>query len=341
MFWLRRAIAASTVRNFTARFAAQRFPEKFISEAADCSHGFQPTQIGVTHLNVTREPERERTAFLAVRSRSGSRENKRPLGNCVSPIKIVFWRRGRNRPEIVASFMFTLFSRSLLLPTLCATMLSACAQNAATVAATVAGGAPHIAAPGAVQQTPVPVTIRKTADGYELLRDGKPYLIKGAGGSGSWAALRARGANSVRTWGAENLAAQLDQAHKLGLTVTAGIWLGHTQHGFSYDDPKQVEAQFEQAKKVIDQYKDHPALLMWGIGNEMEGFGAQTNPNVWKAVQQIAAYAHRVAPNHPTMTVTADIGADKVPSLNKYCPRHRRSGHQLLWRRDFDSQSLP
>ena len=38
-------------------------------------------------MNVTREPERERTAFLAVRSRSGSLENKRPLGNCVTPIR--------------------------------------------------------------------------------------------------------------------------------------------------------------------------------------------------------------------------------------------------------------
>ena len=167
---------------------------------------------------------------------------------------------------------------------------------------------------------PIPVSLQKTAGGAQLLRDGKPYQIKGAGGSGDWALLARYGGNSVRTWGVDDLAKQLDQAQKLGLTVTAGIWLGHTEHGFNYDDTKQVADQFERAKAAIDQFKNHPALLMWGIGNEMEGNKATTDPKMWAAVQQIAAYAHKVDPNHPTMTVTADIGADKVPSVNKFCP---------------------
>lgn len=196
------------------------------------------------------------------------------------------------------------------------TVLAGCASNNVGVA----DAAPQVADNSAMNMTPILVKLDVTADGAQLMRDGKPYLIKGAGGDGDWAALQKRGANSVRTWGADKLGTQLDEAQKLGLTVTAGIWLGHTEHGFSYDDPAQVAAQFEAAKKVIDQHKDHPALLMWGIGNEMEGHDPKTNPNVWKAVQQIAAYAHQVDPNHPTMTVTADIGADKVPSLNKYCP---------------------
>ncbi len=209
-------------------------------------------------------------------------------------------------------------SYSLLLAAVAGTtVLGGCASNNAGVA----DAAPQIAVNNAMNTTPVPVSLNKTVDGgYQLLRNGQPYLIKGAGGDGDWAQLAKRGANSVRTWGADNLGQQLDKAQKLGLTVTAGIWLGHTEHGFSYDDPKQVAAQFEAAKKVIDQYKDHPALLMWGIGNEMEGHDPKTNPNVWKAIQQIAAYAHQVDPNHPTMTVTADIGADKVPSLNQYSP---------------------
>ena len=45
----------------------------------------RPKRIGVTQLNVTSEPERKRPAKKAVRSRSGSLENKRPLGNCVTP----------------------------------------------------------------------------------------------------------------------------------------------------------------------------------------------------------------------------------------------------------------
>ena len=153
-----------------------------------------------------------------------------------------------------------------------------------------------------------------------LMRDGKPYFIKGAGGDGSKEMLRAAGGNSFRTWGSDNLGAQLDAAQKLGLSVTVGIWLGHIEHSFDYSDPKQVADQFDRAKAAIDKYKDHPAVLMWGIGNEMEGYGATTDPKMWKAVEDIAAYAHKVDPNHPTMTVVAEIGGDKVASINKYCP---------------------
>ncbi len=156
--------------------------------------------------------------------------------------------------------------------------------------------------------------------GFQLMRDGKPYLIKGAGGDGPKAMLKAAGANSFRTWGADSLEKQLDEAQQLGLTVTIGIWLGHKEQGFNYDDPKAVADQVATAEAAIDRYKNHPAVLMWGIGNEMEGYESTTNPKMWQAVQDIAAYAHKVDPNHPTMTVVAEIGGEKVASLNKYCP---------------------
>jgi len=168
---------------------------------------------------------------------------------------------------------------------------------------------------------PVPTTrLVNKEKHWQLLRDGQPFLIKGAGGDGSKALLKATGANSFRTWGADTLQHDLDEAQKLGLTVSAGIWLGHAEQGFNYSDPKQVADQFNAAKVVIDRFKNHPALLVWSIGNEMEGYNATTDPKMWASVQQIAAYAHKVDPNHPTMTVVAEIGGDKVASLNKLCP---------------------
>ena len=113
---------------------------------------------------------------------------------------------------------------------------------------------------------------------------------------------------------------KLDEAEKLGLTMALGIWLGHKEHGFDYHNAEMVKKQFEDAKKAIDSFKDHPALLMWSIGNEMENGFPEDDPAVWQAVEQIAAYAKRVDPNHPTMTVVAEIGGDKVKMINKYCP---------------------
>jgi hypothetical protein len=166
----------------------------------------------------------------------------------------------------------------------------------------------------------VPVRLVQVGGGYELHRGGKPYLVKGVGlaGDGSITLLAAMGGNSVRTWGAEGLAKTLDEAHRKGLTVAVGIWLGHERHGFNYQDVDQVAKQLDAARRVILQYKDHPAVLLWGIGNEMEAEG--TNAAVWSAIDSLAAMAKRLDPDHPTMTVLAEIGGSKVRNLHRLCP---------------------
>lgn len=168
--------------------------------------------------------------------------------------------------------------------------------------------------------TPVRVQLVREAGCWRLLRGGAPYTIKGAGGSASLEALAAAGANSVRTWGADSLGPLLDRADSLGLTVTVGFWLGHARHGFDYHDSAQVAAQYERVRRGLLAYKDHPAVLAWAIGNEMEGYEDGGDPAVWAAVQDLAALAHRLDPGHPTMTVTADIGGRRVASVDRLCP---------------------
>ncbi len=165
------------------------------------------------------------------------------------------------------------------------------------------------------------VKLAETEDGFQLLVDQKPFAVKGAGGDGDLRLLAEAGANAVRTWGiGSDTQARLDEAHQHGLKVALGIWLGHARHGFNYDDPAQVAKQLADAKTAVMKYKDHPAVLLWGVGNEMEGFEESTDPKVWQAVNDIARMIAEVDPNHPTMTVIAEIGGDKLPSIAKYCP---------------------
>ena len=166
----------------------------------------------------------------------------------------------------------------------------------------------------------VPVELREADTGWQLLRGGEPYLIRGAGGNGSLQRLSEAGANSIRTWGVEGAQEILDEAHALGLTVTVGIWLGHERHGFDYGDPAQVDAQLQKAREAVLRFRDHPALLIWGIGNEMEGFEAGDDPAIWTAVNEVAAMVKELDPNHPTMTVTAEIGGGRIDSLHKRSP---------------------
>ena len=155
---------------------------------------------------------------------------------------------------------------------------------------------------------------------WQLERGGKPFFIKGAGGGASRQVLADSGGNSIRTWGVDDLGKELDEAQKRGLTVTAGIWLGQRRHGFSYESMPQVAEQYEKARAAVLKYKDHPALLMWAVGNEMEGYEAGDDAAVWSAVNNITSMIHKVDPNHPTMTVVAEIGGKRVESINRLCP---------------------
>ncbi|MGD8606569.1 MAG: glycoside hydrolase family 2 TIM barrel-domain containing protein [Myxococcales bacterium] len=174
--------------------------------------------------------------------------------------------------------------------------------------------------PSDVSAKAIPVELRQTKHGWQLLRGGEPYFIRGAGGNGSLEKLAAAGANSVRTWGADEIGPLLDSAHALGLSVTVGIWLGHERHGFDYDDEAQVREQLERARQTVLRFKDHPAVLLWGIGNEMEGFGAGDDPVIWAAVNEIAAMVKKLDPLHPTMTVTAELGGGRIDGVQKHCP---------------------
>ena len=168
---------------------------------------------------------------------------------------------------------------------------------------------------------PVKVELVRTADGWQLKRDGQPYFIKGVGGTASVALLKEAGGNSIRTWSADNLQSILDEAQKLGMTVCVGIWLHHENdtEKFSYDNPEMVRQQLNRVREIVIRFKDHPAVLLWGLGNEMEG-EAGDKAAIWNAVEEAARLTKQLDPNHPTMTVIAEIGGQKVPSLEKFCP---------------------
>ncbi|MCU0975114.1 MAG: hypothetical protein MUC71_02225 [Steroidobacteraceae bacterium] len=176
-----------------------------------------------------------------------------------------------------------------------------------------------LALPAVAAADPIPVELRRTGEGWELLRGGQPYFIRGAGGEASLAALAAAGANSIRTWGGD-VGRLLDEAHALGMTVTVGIWLGHERHGFDYSDEAQLADQLERARQTVLRYRGHPALLIWGIGNEMEGFGAGDDPAIWAAVNQVAAMVKELDPHHPTMTVTAFVHGERIGFVHRRSP---------------------
>ncbi len=120
----------------------------------------------------------------------------------------------------------------------------------------------------------MPTSIVSSDSGYQLLRYGKPYFIKGAGGISHLEELAACGGNSIRVWDDVDAGRILDEAHKLGLTVMLGLWVEREMEGFDYDDRAAVERQYKRIRKTILRYRNHPALLMWCV--EMSGHRTRT-----------------------------------------------------------------
>jgi len=148
-----------------------------------------------------------------------------------------------------------------------------------------------------------------------------PIRVKGAAGGGSKADLAKIGGNSFRTWDVdEETGKLLDEAEKLGMKVMLGIWLGHERHGFDYTDFDQVVKQQEKVRKAVETYKDHPAVLCWALGNEMEGYEEGSNPAIWSHIEAMSNLVKRIDPKHPTATVIAEIGGRKVEAIHKLCP---------------------
>ncbi len=182
---------------------------------------------------------------------------------------------------------------------------------------------------------PRTVTVEEVDGRYHLEVDGEPFYVKGAGlerqppGAGSIARLAEHGANALRTWRTTEAGRSgreiLDEAQEHGIMVMMGLEIGRERPGqgqgifeFDYDDPEAVAAQLERVREEVMELMDHPALLGWGIGNELN-LGA-TNPMVWNAVNGVSEMIHEVDPYHVTTTMLAGISPELVQQLRERAP---------------------
>ncbi|GAB3579804.1 hypothetical protein GCM10027345_20350 [Hymenobacter daeguensis] len=163
----------------------------------------------------------------------------------------------------------------------------------------------------------VPVRLAHTATGYQLLRNGKPYFIKGASGVQRFDLIRQCGGNSVRIYSPNYADVLLDDAQRQGLTVMFGLWMRPPYEKFDYYDPQAVRAQQEEICRQVMRYKNHPALLMWNLGNELDNNNGDFK--VYQVVNETVRMIHQLDPNHPVTTAVTD-GIYAIPAIANLCP---------------------
>lgn len=168
--------------------------------------------------------------------------------------------------------------------------------------------------------SPTRSEIRKNGEAYQLFVNREPFYIKGAGLEyGSIPKLAEHGGNSFRTWSTNNgrrsAKEVLDEAYEHGLFVTMGLDVARERHGFDYNDKAAVAIQFEKIKAEVLALKDHPALIIWAIGNELNL--RSTNPKVWDAVNDISKMIHEIDPYHLTTTTIAGIDTKLINHIEE------------------------
>lgn len=171
--------------------------------------------------------------------------------------------------------------------------------------------------------TAVPVELVESESGFRLLRGGEPYEIRGAGvARDEIESAAAHGANSIRTWTTDepemSAGDLLDTAHRLGLTVALGLPMAPERSGFDYDDTEAVRRQFESLREEVIRYRDHPALLFWLIGNELNL--NYENPKVFDAMGAVARMIADLDPAHPTTTALSGFKPDVIEEVRKRAP---------------------
>lgn len=166
---------------------------------------------------------------------------------------------------------------------------------------------------------PVKVEVAGSDGNYRLLRGGKPYLVQGAGAIVSnYAELARRGGNSVRTWNIDMAQVRLDQALEAGVTVSLCLPVVAPRYGVDYTDETFLVAQRSRVWAAVERYRDHPALLSWILGNELN-FG-HTDPVLWGEINNLSRIVHHLDPNHPTTTAIAGLEEDVIRAVLQRAP---------------------
>ncbi|HOW39314.1 MAG TPA: glycoside hydrolase family 2 TIM barrel-domain containing protein [Bacteroidales bacterium] len=163
------------------------------------------------------------------------------------------------------------------------------------------------------------VKIIKDNNSFSLEVNGNAFFIKGVVGDTFLEKVSQYGGNSIRMGSGKE---GLDKAQKLGLKVLVNLPANAERYGFDYNDTAAVRKQTDRIKEIVKNTKDHPAVLMWAVGNELDFIPPNNtfNPKVWDAVNYAAREIKKTDPDHPVMTVIGTSRMYKVADIVKRCP---------------------
>ncbi|MFD8011189.1 discoidin domain-containing protein [Streptomyces sp. NPDC058955] len=190
------------------------------------------------------------------------------------------------------------------------------------------------------------VRVTGSQGNWQLTVGGQPYTVKGV----TWGPavadagrympdVKSLGVNTIRTWGTDGSTKPLlDAAAAQGIRVMNGFWLqpggGPGSGGCAnyVTDTTYKTTMLNEFAKWVQEYKSHPATLMWNVGNESvlglqncySGTELEAQRNAYTSfVNDVAKKIHTIDPDHPVTSTDAWTGAwpyykRNAPDLDLY-----------------------
>ena len=147
-----------------------------------------------------------------------------------------------------------------------------------------------------------PVRIKQKKGVFSLYVDGKKTYIKGIGGMNRAEIASRNSANACRNWGgdAERVRRDANLALSNGMYLMQGIDMPKDAKLYLNEEFKQRKR--DEVLQLGKMFKDDKAILVWGIGNEIQ-LNDAGGKEVWEFVDELACILHRVDKRHLTSTV--------------------------------------
>jgi len=165
------------------------------------------------------------------------------------------------------------------------------------------------------------VYIQKSSSGYQLIRKGKPFFIKGSSGNSHFNELKKAGANTIRIYDTTNLKTTLDLAQNENLAVILDIPVPrYIDPDTIYKDPEKMQDLFRNTKNFVHKYKNHPALLYWLLGNEIKTPDLPGDKNFYHNYNKLVQLVKDIDKNHPVSTAVGGFDRSKILSLTQKIP---------------------
>lgn len=151
------------------------------------------------------------------------------------------------------------------------------------------------------------------------------FQIKGVCGVRDLERLSRFGVNTVRGYtipSPEDMLDTLDEVHRLGMTMIVSEWMPN--HGenkanngstWNFDYNKGGDNVVKNFIAKVDAIGDHPAILMWGLGNEVH-----LDEPYLRVVDRMSRAVHERFPHHITSLTMVNAKPEHIEAIKRFAP---------------------